>query len=317
MIKVAIFGTGAVGGYMGGLLALSGHQVTFIARGVHLQAIQQKGLLLRYINNDEITSEIVKATATDSPAEVGPVDYILYGVKAFDTDATGQQLQPLVGASTAIITTQNGVDSPSQLAILYGPDKVMAGAVRVEATLGEPGTVVKYGAPRGGCAFEVAELSGVRTTRLSKLVDVCQAAGINTTLSTDPRRLLWSKFLALAPTAALTAATRAHGGEVFGYEPTKEIYAHLVEEVATIAKAEGVEFSPEAVEKAKHPLFPLQTAFKSSLQRDFEKGNRTEVEELLGAVVKRGRKYNIPTPYFDTLYALLGLAAKVGYRYAE
>jgi 2-dehydropantoate 2-reductase len=314
-MKFAIFGTGAVGGYIGGLLVQSGHSVSFIARGAHLQAIREKGLILRYIEQGQTTNQTLRVSVTDDPEEVGEVDYIFFGVKAFDTEKAGYQLQPMVGLYTAIITTQNGVDSPDQLSMIYGVDRIMAGAVRVEATLGEPGVIVKYGQPRGGSSFEVAELSGERTTRLGKLVDVLNQAGVKATLSTSPLHVIWSKFLVLAPTAALTAASRAHGGEVFSHEPAKNLYAALVEEMAAVARAEGVEFSPEAVERAKHPLFPLDTAFKSSLQRDFEKGLHTETEELLGAVVRRGSKYNIPTPHFNTLYALLSLSEKVGYRY--
>ena len=314
-MKIAIFGTGAVGGYFGGLLSLAGHEVSFIARGAHLEAIRQRGLVLRYIQGDKQSEEIVKAPATDNPAEIGPVDYVLFGVKAYETVQAGQQLQPLIGENTAIITIQNGLDSPQQLATLYGKDKIMTGAARIEITLGEPGVVIKYGPPRGACALSLAEMSGERTERLEKLVEAFQSVEIATNLSTDPLRLLWTKYLVLAPTAGLLTVARAHGGEVYNHEPTKELYPKLIEEAAKVASAEGIEFEAEALEKSKHPLFPADTAFKSSLQRDFEKGKPTEVEELIGAMVRRGKQYGIATPHFDTIYALLSLAAKVGYRY--
>ncbi|MEI7555243.1 2-dehydropantoate 2-reductase [Candidatus Chlorohelix sp.] len=315
-MRFAIFGTGAVGGYVGGLLALNNHKVSFIARGAHLEAIREKGLTLRYINQGEVKSDVLKVFATNDPEEVGEVDYIIFGVKAYDTIEAGNKLQPLMGHETAIITIQNGLDAPHQLSILYGDDSVVAGAVRVEATLGEPGVVIKYGPARDSSAFEVAELSEVRTTRMEKFVELLNAAHIKASLSADPHTVLWTKFLALAPTAALTAAARAHGGEVFGFDLTKQLYATLVAEAAAVAHAEGVHFAPEMIERAKHPLFPLDTAFKSSLQRDFEKGHRTEVDSLLGALVKRAHKYNVPVPHFETLYALLSLSAKVGYRYS-
>ncbi len=314
-MKVAIFGTGAVGGYFGGLLALAGHEVSFIARGAHLEAILQHGLILRYIQGDQQSEEIVKAPATNNPAEIGQVDYVLFGVKAYETEQAGRQLQPLIGENTAIITIQNGLDSPNQLAALYGKDKIMTGAARIEITLGEPGVVVKYGPPRGGCNLNLAEMSGERSERLEKLVEAFKAVEVSTSLSTDPLRLLWTKYLVLAPTAGLLSVARAHGGEVFNHEPTKLLYPKLVEEAVNVARAEGIEFDPEILERSKHPLFPADTAFKSSLQRDFEKGKSTEVEELIGAMVRRSAQYGVETPRFDTIYALLSLAAKVGYRY--
>ncbi len=314
-VKVAVFGTGAIGGYIGGLLALDGHEVHLIARGAHLDAIRERGLTLREVTDGETTEErIVRAPATNDPAEIGPTDLVLFGVKAFDTDEAGAACAPLVGPDTAVLTIQNGLDAPYRLAARYGAGRVLAGSTGYTATITAPGIIARFPPTNN---LEFAELHGPPTERTRRVADALTRSGTAAVPQADAKRVLYAKFLFLGPTAALTAASRATYGEVFSHLETCALYDALVDEVAAVGRAEGTDLPPEMIAARKAFVRRLSsTDFKSSLQRDFERGRRTELDDLLGAVVARGKRYGVGTPHFDTLHALLSLARARGYRYS-
>lgn len=314
-MKVAVFGTGAIGGYIGGRLARAGHQVAFIARGAHLAAIRTHGLTVREVHNGEIRDAfVVRAPATDDPATIGPVDVVLLGVKAFDTDTAGAQTTPLLGPQTALVTIQNGLDAPARLATLHGPDRIVAGTTSYTATVIEPGVIHRF-PPADDVAL--APWHGPASAPLVAFADALGQSGVHVTLGDDPRAILWDKFLWIGPVAAITAVARATYGDIFNHEPTRALYVACINELVTLAAAEGVHLDPAAITRRKETFLAPDTDFKSSLQRDFEKGRRTEIEELLGSVVRRGIQHAIPTPHFATLYATLSLAPKIGYHYAS
>jgi 2-dehydropantoate 2-reductase len=314
-MKIAVFGTGAIGGYIGGRLARAGHDVSFIARGAHLDAIRAGGLTLREVTNDDILDEfVVRAPATDSPAEIGPVDFVLFGVKAYDTDSAGAQAAPLMGDNSAIVTIQNGLDAPERLGTLYGAERVISGTTSYTATIVAPGIIHRF-PPADQVA--VAESTGPATPRLRSFVDALDGARVRGTLSEDPMGILWDKFLWIGPVAAITAVSRATYYDIFNHPPTHALYLACIDELIAIAAAEGTPIGPDVIAKRKSAMMTRNVVIKSSLQRDFEKGRpQTEVEELLGTVVRRGARASVPVPHFETLYATLSLAPKIGYHYA-
>lgn len=314
-MKIAVFGTGAIGGYIGGRLARAGHEVAFIARGPHLDAIRADGLTLREVTNDDILDEfVVRAPATDTPADIGPVDFVLLGVKAYDTENAAAQAAPLMGDDSAIVTIQNGLDAPERLANRYGAERVISGTTTYTATIVAPGIIHRF-PPADQVA--VSESTGAATPRLRAFVDALNGAGVQGILSEDPMGILWDKFLWIGPVAAITAVSRATYGDIFNHPPTHALYLACIDELVAIAAAEGTSIDPDVVAKRKAAMMTTKVVIKSSLQRDFEKGRpQTEVEELLGTVVRRGARAGVPVPHFETLYATLSLAPKIGYHYA-
>src|SRR5437764_6772198 len=202
-MKIAVFGTGAIGGYIGGRLARAGHDVSFIARGAHLDAIRANGLTLREVTNDDILDEfVVRAPATDTPADIGPVDFVLLGVKAYDTDSAATQAAPLMGDHSAIVTIQNGLDAPERLANHFGAERVIAGTTTYTATIVAPGIIHRFPPARH---VAVAESTGPASPRLRAFVEALNGAEIQGELSEDPMGILWEKFTWIGPVAAITA----------------------------------------------------------------------------------------------------------------
>ncbi len=314
-MKIAVFGTGAIGGYIGGRLARAGHEVAFIARGAHLEAIRAHGLTLREVRQGELLEEFtVRALATDDPTAVGPVDIVLFGVKAFDTDTAGAQAAPLLRDGGAIATIQNGLDAPVRLAALHGAERIIAGSTTYTATITAPGTINRF-PPADQVAL--AEWAGGSVSQRAQLfADALNESGTRTTVGNDPHAILWAKFIWIGPVAALTAITRGTYGDVFNHPPTHALYLALIDELVALAAAEGTPIDPEVVARRKAAMMPATSDIKSSLQRDFEKGRQTEVAELVGTVVRRGAAAGVATPRFETLYAALSLAPKIGYHYA-
>lgn len=313
-MRIAVFGTGAIGGYIGGRLARAGHDVSFIARGAHLDAIRADGLTLREVRQGDLLDEfVVRAPATDNPEEIGPVDIVLFGVKAFDTDTAGAQAAPLMGESGAVVTIQNGLDAPVRLAARYGAERVIAGSTTYTATITAPGQI-----SRSPPADQVmlAEWGDVSRPRAHHFADALNESGTRATVSDDPHAILWAKFIWIAPVATLTAITRGTYGAVFNHPPTHALYLALIDELVALAAAEGHPIAPEVIERRKTAMMPATSDIKSSLQRDFEKGRQTEIEELVGTVVRRAAAAGVGVPRFDTLYAALSLAPEIGYHYA-
>lgn len=312
-VKIAVFGTGAIGGYIGGRLARAGHEVAFIARGAHLDAIREHGLTLREVRQGELLDEfVVRAPATDDPAAIGPVDIVLFGVKAFDTDVAGAQAAPLLGESGAIATIQNGLDAPARLAARYGAARVIAGSTTYTATITAPGHISRF--PPADQVM-LAEWGDVDTARAHRFADALNASGTRATVSDDPHAILWAKFLWIGPVAAITAAGRATYGDIFNHPPTHALYLACIDELVALAAAEGHPIAPDVIARRKAAMMPADSDIKSSLQRDFEKGRQTEIEELVGTVVRRAAAAGVPVPFFTALYAVLSLAPKIGYHY--
>ncbi len=308
-MRVLVMGTGGLGGYYGNALAQGGHDVTFVARGKHLEAIRQQGLTLKSLVTGQ-TTVLHPAQAVEHPADVssGPdFDLIIFTVKAFDTEPAAALLPPVVGLNTAILTLQNGVDSVDLLNAAVGEGHVLPGTTRINCVIGEPGVIVQN---TPFSKLEMGELSGETTPRLAMIADAYRAVGIEVVVSDDPLRETWTKFIMIAPHASLTSATGEAVAAIRALPEGLALYRSLIEEVTAVGRAVGVNLAPDAVERTMDFIVNLPPGAKTSMLFDYERQNRVELDYLTGTVVRRGKALGIPTPQFDALYAVLKVRAK-------
>lgn len=298
-MKFAMMGTGGVGGVFGARLAQAGEDVTFIARGGHLQAIKEKGL--RVQGGCPTDMHIHPACATSAPAEVGVVDYIFVSVKLWDTEAAARSIMPMIGEDTAVISLQNGVTKDTVLGKYCQPKHIVGGVSYVAANIAEPGVIEQRGA-RQKLVF--GEYSGAQSQRLLKLAEACQRAHIEAVVSDNIERDLWEKFIVLIAMSAVTAATRLTIGPVRSDPYSRALLLDAMTEAASIARAKGIPVAQNIVEKQIGYLDKLSAEVSSSMHHSIEHGDRLELPWLSGAVVEMGQEHNLPTP---TNKALLGV----------
>jgi 2-dehydropantoate 2-reductase len=301
-MRFAIVGSGAVGGYFGAKLARNGLDVTFIARGAHLAAIRQDGLQVQSAKLGDFT---VHAPAHDDPAHVGPVDVVVFAVKAYDNPSALKLLPPLVGPDTAVLTLQNGVDSVDDVASVVGESHVLGGTTYVATALETPGVIVQTGVHRSIIFGEVFGDRSRISDRVQRIADLMGPADIQVTPVADGRVPIWDKFVYLAPFSGFTGAARLPIGGIWPDAHMREMFYAAAREIATLAAAEGVQISADRFERLKEYMEAIQPTTRSSLLIDLEMGKRIEVEALQGAAVRRAAKHNLPIPIIATLYAVL------------
>ena len=297
-MKLAVYGAGGVGGYFGGRLALAGVDVQLIARGAHLEALRDHGLRVRSTRGDFD----VALPATDDASDVGPSDYVLFGVKSFDNEAAARRLRPLLGEQTAVISFQNGVDNEEQIESVVGRGHVMGGAAYIFSRITEPGVIAHTGGP---ARILFGEMDGTRSERAQLYLDACLKAGIDAELSDDIRSVLWDKFAFICAQAGMTAAVRLPIGDVRAVEESWDAFKGIVEEVCLVAAAEGVELPADTVERHARFAQGLEPSGYSSLYDDLISGRRMELEALHGTVVRRARRHGVPVPVSEAIYAIL------------
>jgi 2-dehydropantoate 2-reductase len=299
-MRITVLGAGGVGGYFGGKLAQAGEDVAFVARGEHLRAVQLSGLRVRSPADDFTIS----VPAADDPAVFGTPDLVLFCVKSYDTEHGIEQIRPVVGPDTAVLTLQNGVQNGERLAEAFGPEAVMLGAAFIETSVAHPGEI---DAPSPRRAVIFGERNGRITPRAEALLAAFQRAEVDATLSDSILTICWEKFLFITAMAGMTTVTRRPIGEVRTYEPTRQMLRGLMEECAAVATAAAVPLSSDIVERTMRMSDNLQPSMKSSMQRDLERGRRLEIDDLNGSVVTLGRRYGVPTPLHFAVSAVVGL----------
>jgi 2-dehydropantoate 2-reductase len=303
-MRVLVMGAGAVGGYYGGVLARRGHDVVFVARGEHLAAMRERGLELR---TDGQTYLLRPVRAVASPAEAGePVDLVLFTVKGYDAEAAAAALRPVVGPATAVLTLLNGVDSADQLSRALGAEHVLAGTTLILTNVVAPGVIDQTSPFR---KITMGELTGGVTPRAEAVAAALRAAGVEVTLSADPMVGVWTKFIMQAPHATLTTACQSALGPIRETPEGAALYLTLIREVVAVGRAAGVALPADAAEATMDLIRSLPATAMTSMQRDFERRRRTELEQLTGAVVRRGQALGVPTPAFAALYAVLRVRA--------
>jgi 2-dehydropantoate 2-reductase len=295
-MKILVMGSGGVGGYFGGKLADSGEEVTFVARGEHLRALQQKGLTVKSIDGDFH----VAVRAVQEPAEAGPVDLVLFTLKSYDTESAAAQVKPCVGPETAVLTLQNGIGNAEKIGQTVGADRMMAGAAYIVSGIESPG-VIKHTAA-GRIVF--GEPDGSDTPRGRLIAAACKKGGVRAEFSLNVRKFLWEKF-ALICAQGLTASTRLGIGQIRSCPESRQMLRMAFEEVVALAVASGVEMQPGAVDWLMKVADALPPDAKTSLYHDLVQGRRMEVEALQGTAVRLGQRYGVPTPMIFAIYAHL------------
>jgi 2-dehydropantoate 2-reductase len=292
-------GAGAVGGYFGGLLARAGHDVTFIARGAHLAAMQAGGLTLETGGG---TLKITQARFVDSAAQVGGCDVVLFAVKAYDIEAAAAPLKPLVDGGACVVSVLNGVDHQDRIAAVLGAGCVLGGLAMVSGVITAPGTI-RYTTDMSSLRF--GEADGSMSLRALAFRDACTAAGFSAEVVADIRAAQWTKFVALATNAALCSLFRLPVGYLYHDPDTTALALRAFEEVAALARAQGIHVSDDIAARSLkiHQSFP-KTMYASMFD-DLNKGRAMELDSLSGHIVRLGRKLGVPTPVHELAYLAL------------
>ncbi len=298
-MRIAIVGAGGVGGGYGAALAHAGADVTFIARGAHLAAMQKDGLRIESVRGN---THLRPTQATEHPAEVGPVDYVLFCVKLWDVESAGAAIKPMVGPDTAVITLQNGVDAHERLIPILGPRAVMPGVANISATIAEPGLIRQTGTVM---RMVFGEPDGSRSPRAVALAEMCKKAGIDGVLSEAILTDLWIKFVLLASNAGVMALTRLPVGKLRDDADINAMFGAAYAEVAAVGRALGVTLPADIVERTQNFNRNAPPQLIASMAVDLLRGNRIELPWLSGKVVELGRKHNVPTPTHALMYAAL------------
>jgi 2-dehydropantoate 2-reductase len=300
-VKIAIIGAGGVGGYFGARLAAAGQDVSFVARGKHLEALQSQGLVVRSPAGDlELP---VRATA--DPAELGTADYVLVGVKTWQLPEVITTMAPLVGASTAIVTVQNGVEAPDQVAEVYGRAAVLPAAAEVIAYVDGPGIIRHLG--NGKLSF--AEWDNQPSARTDRLREAFVDAGLQASVPDDIWAALWTKFLSIVPSGGLGTATGVGYGVLRSRPGTRRLLTEATTEIRDVALARGISLAEDVVPRTLAWIDQLPADGTTSLQRDLIAGRPSELDAWTGAVVRLGGEVGVPTPVNTFLYELAAARA--------
>ncbi len=298
-MRLAVIGAGGVGGAFGAALAKAGADVTFVARGAHLAAIRRNGLRIEGGRGETVVNP---AQATDDPAIIDPVDFVLFCVKLWDVETAGARIRPIVGPGTAVIPLQNGVDAAERLIPILGREAVMGGVAQISATIAGPGLIRQTGA---FMRLVFGELDGGKSARGEAFLTLCRQAGFDATHSDQIMTELWMKFILLATNSALTAATRTPLGRLRDDPDIMPLFGQAAAEVAAVGRASGVALGDDAVEKVVGFTRAAPPAMMASMAHDLIRGSRIELPWLSGKVVALGRELGVPTPVHSILYAIL------------
>jgi 2-dehydropantoate 2-reductase len=280
-------------------MAAAGHEVHFIARGAHLEAIRKNGLKVESPLGDVHLQQV---NATDDPKSVGPVDLVLFAVKLWDTEKAGEQARPLVGPHTRVITLQNGIDSIERLTPILGSDAVIGGATYVVTVIAHPGIIRHSGTV---ARIRCGRVDGRSDSILAGYVEQVKAAGIDIALSPDMRTDLWKKFVLLSGTSGITASTRQPLGPIRDDPDMRAFFFKLMGEAMALGKASGVALPADFAQELERSVETFPPSMKASMANDLESGNRLELDWLAGKVVALGRDLGVPTPANEAVYAVL------------
>ncbi|MBC8007020.1 MAG: 2-dehydropantoate 2-reductase [Prolixibacteraceae bacterium] len=302
-MKIAIIGSGGVGGYFGARLMASGQDVTFVARGAHLEAMQEKGLKVLSALGDLHLPEV---KATNDTTTVGPVDVIMIGVKLWATEEAAATAKPMIGPNTVAVSFQNGVVAVDTLLPILGKEHVMGGVANIAALIEEPG-VIRHNGNMANLFF--GELDGKPSPRSQALQVACKIANVQSEVVTDINKTIWEKFVRLVTLSALTSLTRMPIGPLRADADTRAMMQQVMEEVVTIGKAKGVKFDEGLVTDQMSKVDTYPATMVASMCGDLRRGNRLELPWLSGLVAKFGRELGIPTPANQFVYAALKLHA--------
>jgi 2-dehydropantoate 2-reductase len=297
-MRIAVMGSGGMGGYFGGLLTQAGEDVSFIARGTHLEALRAHGLTIQ----SRVTGDFTLAVnATDDPRAVGEVDLVLMCVKTYDLDAAAAQMLPLVGPRTMILPLQNGIDSAERLARVVGPEGILGGVAYVIATRVAPGVITHFGLNK----IIFGELSGGTSRRTEQLRDMFGRTAIIGELHPDIRVPQWEKLVLLAASGGVMSVTRLPAGPILDCPETSALLRGVMEEAAAVGRALGIPLPEDCVDRHMSMAARQDRSARSSMLTDILAGHRLELDALNGTVVRLGQTLGIPTLLNFAVYAAL------------
>ncbi|HET7451871.1 MAG TPA: 2-dehydropantoate 2-reductase [Thermoanaerobaculia bacterium] len=299
-MRFAIFGAGGVGGYFGGRLAQAGHDVTFIARGPHRDAIRRDGLTVESIAGD---FRVFPAKATDDPASIGPVEAVVVCVKAWQVKEAAARMRPLVGPETLVVPLENGVEAPDELAAVLGPGPVLGGLCKIVSFVRAPG-VVRHSGVAPSVAF--GEMNGGESERVRRLrAEMRRAKAMDVEEPPDIRVAMWQKFVFIAAVSGVGAVTRAPADVFRAIPETRRLLDAAMRETQAVGRRRGVAIPLHTAERTLAFVDTLPQGSTASMQRDLMAGRPSELEYQTGTVVRLGREAGVPTPVNDFLYAAL------------
>ncbi|NWG35789.1 MAG: ketopantoate reductase family protein [Chloroflexi bacterium] len=298
-MKIIVMGSGGVGGYYGALLARRGNDVTFIARGAHLEAIRTNGLQVKSIFGD---FSLHPAKAVSAPAEAGEADLVLFCTKTYSTEEAAQALLPAVGPKTAVLSLQNGVDACERIGKIVGVEHVVGGATWLSSAVEAPGVIKHVSQFR---RVVIGELYGRRSERIEAIDKVLKDTGITVEIADDIRKVLWTKFVFISAASSLGSLTRLPIGAWRAVPETRQMVTNLMREVEALARAQGIALDDDVVQKSLDFMDNAAPHIKASMQLDVENGRRTELDSMVGVIGQKGRELGVPTPTADFVYAAL------------
>lgn len=298
-MRFAVVGAGGVGGFLGGRLARAGHDVSFVARGRTLEALRADGL--RLVGDEEFT---VSVTATDDPAAIGPVDYVLSCVKATRITEALRTAGPLIGPGTAVVTTQNGVDGPRLTAGVVGDGHTLPGVMKIFAMTEQPGVIARHGGPG---TLKVGEWDNAGTVRVRALREALEGAGIGSPEPDDIWAALWRKAMMVIPLGELGAMTGLTLGELGARPQLADLWRRATAEIAAVAQAQGVDVGADAVDEIMAFNARQPAGSTASLCRDLMAGRPSELDPQTGAIVRLAHEADVPVPLHDLMHEVLRL----------
>ncbi len=295
-MHIVVFGAGGVGGYFGGRLAQAGENVTFIARGEHLQALIANGLNVESINGNFSVQPI---NATDDTATLSDVDVVLVCVKAWQIANSAKAIFPILNRDTYVVPLENGLDAPSQLAEILGREHVLGGVCGIFSHVASPGQI-KHTAAKPWASF--GELDNHASTRAQKLLDVFKRAGVDAEIPADINLAIWKKFLFVSAFSGVGSLTRVPVGAFRSLEGTRKILEAALNECYSLGIAQGIQLPPDSITNILSAIDKYPPTEIPSLQRDILAGRPSELEAQIGTVVRMGKMLDIPTPVYLFIY---------------
>ena len=301
-MKIAVMAAGAVGGYFGARMHAAGHDVHFIARGANLAAIQANGLRIESVHGN---LHLPKVNVNDDPAQVGPVDIVLFAVKLWDSEKAAEGARPLVGPGTRFITLQNGVDSVERIAPIIGLAQTVGGVAAIASVIASPG-VIKHTSQFASIRFGHADRRA--DPALQAFVDAGKAAKLDIAFAADIEVERWQKFIFLTAMSGATSAFRSPIGPIVADPELRAFFRQLMEEAFAVGRAKGVALDPAVIDnRMDFVVNKVERGMKASMAHDLDRGNRIELDWLSGKVRTLGRELAIATPASDTVYTVLKL----------
>jgi 2-dehydropantoate 2-reductase len=302
-MKIVMMGSGGVGGYFGGRLAAGGADVHFVARGAHLEAMRSQGLT---IEGGPAPFHLPHVLATNDPSSIDVADFVLIAVKLWDTAAAIEQVKPIVGPHTTVISFQNGVLKDRYLIDAFGVSRVMGGVGYVATTIDRPGVIRQTGRMQ---RLLFGELDGTTSERGQRLLEACLKGGIAAQLSADIRREIWQKYVFLVGLSGTTTTIRKPIGPIRENAQTRAFLRDVMREVVAVARGQGIDLPSDYAEHRLALADDVAHDMTSSMHHDLERGNRLEVRWLSGGVVELGEAVGVPTPLNRAIADILALHA--------